>query len=119
MQFLKYLSVGGFANVIAYGTYIMLVKFGFGPVTAMSITYLIAASASFLANKGWTFKSDARISTSATKYIISQAFGYGTNLVLLSRLHYAIGIPHQIAQLLVIGVVAIELFLLNRYYVFS
>lgn len=119
MQFLKYLCVGGFTNAIAFGTYIVFVQFGFSPVVAMSTTYLIAALASFAANKGWTFRSDASISRSALKYILSQILGYGTNLVLLSWLYYMIGVPHQTAQLIGIGVVAVELFLLNRYYVFS
>jgi putative flippase GtrA len=119
MQFLRYLCVGVLSNGIAYGVYIVITQFGLAPVTGMSITYLIAAMASFAANKGWTFRSSARISRSALRYILCQLLGYGTNLIFLSWLYFVLGVPHQVAQLVGIGLVAVELFLLNRYYVFN
>lgn len=73
----------------------------------------------FAANKLWTFKSDALLSRTLLKYIAIQFFGYATNLVLLTGLHYVMGVPHHLAQLLSIAIVAIELFALSRYYVFT
>ena len=118
-QFAKYLLVGGLSNSLAYGLYILITLMDVSPIVSMSIVYVAASVTSFTANRGWTFQSDASLSGSALRYIISQTLGYGTNLVILSGLYFMLGVPHQAAQLVGILVVAVELFLLNRYYVFS
>lgn len=118
-QFAKYLLVGGLSNSLAYGLYILITLVGVSPIVGMSIVYVSASVTSFTANRGWTFQSDTSLSGSALRYAISQTLGYGTNLVILSWLYYVLDVPHQAAQLVGIGVVAVELFLLNRYYVFS
>ena len=118
-QFAKYLLVGGLSNSLAYGLYILITLVGVSPIVGMSIVYVSASVTSFTANRGWTFQSDTSLSRSALRYITSQMLGYGTNLILLYWLYYMLGVPHQTAQLIGIGVVAVELFLLNRYYVFN
>jgi putative flippase GtrA len=118
-QFAKYLAVGGLSNGLAYGLYIAITLAGLSPIVGMSIVYLVASSISFAANRGWTFQSDASFSRTAIKYIAIQMLGYGTNLGLLCLLYYSLGIPHQAAQFIGVVVVAVELFLLSRYYVFS
>ena len=118
-QFAKYLVVGGLSNSLAYGLYIAITLVGVSPIASMSMVYVVASVTAFTANRGWTFQSDTSLSRSALRYIISQMLGYGTNLILLYSLYYMLGVPHQTAQLIGIGVVAVELFLLNRYYVFN
>lgn len=118
-QFAKYLVVGGLSNSLAYGLYIAITLVGVSPIASMSMVYVVASVTAFTANRGWTFQSDTSLSRSALKYIISQMLGYGTNLILLYWFYYMLDVPHQTAQLIGIGVVAVELFLLNRYYVFN
>jgi len=118
-QFAKYLLVGGLSNSLAYGLYILITLVVVSPIVGMSIVYAAASVTSFTANRGWTFQSDTSLSGSALRYMISQALGYGTNLVILFCLYYVLGVPHQAAQLVGIGFIAVELFLLNRFYVFS
>jgi putative flippase GtrA len=118
-QFAKYLVVGGLLNSLAYGLYIAITLVGVSPIAGMSIAYVVASVTAFTANRGWTFQSDASLSRSALRYIICQMLGYGTNLILLYWFYYMLDVPHQTAQLIGIGVVAVELFLLNRYYVFN
>ncbi len=118
-QLIKYLSVGGISNLLAYVVYISIVLLGFGPIVSMTVVYVVAGSFSFVANKVWTFQSQVRSGSALAKYIVALVVGYMTNLALLSGLHYGLGLPHQIAQLVGIGVVAIELFLLSRYFVFA
>jgi putative flippase GtrA len=118
-QFAKYLVVGGLSNSLAYGLYIAITLVGVSPIAGMSMVYVVASVTAFTANRGWTFQSSASLSGSALRYILSQMLGYGTNLILLFSLYYMLGVPHQVAQLIGIGVVAVELFLLNRYYVFN
>ena len=118
-QIFKYVSVGCAANGLAYGLYILITLFGVNPVWSMTAVYLGASSASYLANKEWTFKSDADPAASLIKYSIIQLIRYFTNLVLLVGLHYGFGVPYYLAQLIGIGFVAIELFVLSRNYVFN
>jgi len=118
-QFAKYLVVGGLSNSLAYGLYIAITLVGVSPIAGMSMVYVVASVTAFTANRGWTFQSSASLSGSALRYILSQMLGYGTNLILLFSLYYMLDVPHQVAQLIGIGVVAVELFLLNRYYVFN
>ena len=118
-QFIKYLSVGGISNLLAFVVYLGIVLLGFGPIASMTVVYVVAGSFSFVANKAWTFQSNASTGSAIAKYIFALVVGYMTNLALLSGLHYGLGLPHQIAQLVGIGVVAIELFLLSRYFVFA
>ena len=118
-QFAKYLVVGGLSNVLAYGLYLGVTSVGVSPVVGMSVIYVAASIASFTANRGWTFHSDGSLRGSALKYLLVQFLGYGTNLLILFCLYYILNIPHQSAQLIGIVIVSVELFLLNRYYVFS
>jgi putative flippase GtrA len=118
-QFVKYLAVGGLTNGFAYVGYILLTLAGVNPIASMSIVYCFASVIAFTANRGWTFQSDGRVGRSLPRYVISQVIGYATNLILLYCLYYVLGLPHQAAQLIGIGLVAVLLFLLNRYYVFS
>jgi putative flippase GtrA len=118
-QFAKYIAVGGMSNGLAYGLYIIITFSGVSPIIAMSIVYVFASVIAFTANKGWTFQSNTNINKIIIRYLMSQVLGYGTNLILLYWLHYVLGVPHQTAQLLGIGIVAVVLFLISRYYVFS
>jgi hypothetical protein len=117
-QVIKYLSVGCVANGLAYALYLLMTLLGINPVWSMTAVYLAASSTSFAANKVWTFKSDTDLGVSLGKYVIVQLLGYVTNLVVLTALHYGLGVPHSLAQLIGIAFVAIELFTLTRNYVF-
>lgn len=117
-QFVKYLMVGGLANGSAYVLYLGFVFMGAGPYLSMTIVYLAASIIAFSMNRKWTFASDVSIRRATGRYVIIQGIGYLTNLILLVGLHHALGVPHYLAQLTGIILVAIELFLLNRYYVF-
>jgi putative flippase GtrA len=112
------MSVGGISNALAYILYVVITLFGVAPVVSMTVIYIVAGGLTFIANKTWTFKSGARTGGTLAKYIVAQLLGYFTNRLLLAGLHYCLGVPHYFAQLLGMGLVAIELFLLSRYYVF-
>jgi putative flippase GtrA len=118
-QFAKYLSVGLLANGSAYAMYVVIVRLGAHPVASMTIVYLLASALAFQANKAWTFRSLVHFDRAILRYVLAQALGYLTNLLLLAGLHYGCGIPHYISQLLGMAIVAVELFLMSRYYVFA
>ena len=110
--------VGGLANGSAYVLYLGFVFMGAGLYLSMTIVYLAASIVAFSMNRKWTFASDVSIRKATVRYVVIQGIGYLTNLILLLGLHHAFGVPHYLAQLAGIILVAIELFLLNRYYVF-
>jgi putative flippase GtrA len=118
-QFARYLSVGLLSNGLAYAMYVVIVLLGGHPVVSMTIVYILASSIAFQANKVWTFHSLVRFDRALLRYVFVQALGYVTNLLLLAGLHYGCGIPHYTSQLLGMAIVAVELFLISRYYVFA
>lgn len=118
-QFLKYLSVGCVSNVAAYCFYLIIVAIGFAPLVSMTLVYVFACFGSFFVNKSWTFKSTRRLRAPLLKFVVVQLIGYATSFVLLLVLHHQLGIHHYVVQLIGMLIVAIELFLLCRYYVFA
>lgn len=118
-QFARYLSVGLLANGLAYAIYVVIAQLGAHPVASMTMVYLLASALAFQANKAWTFRSFVRFDRVFLRYVLVQFLGYLTNLLLLVGLHYGCGIPHHISQLLGMAIVAVELFLMSRYYVFA
>lgn len=117
-QFAKYLAVGGLLNGLAYSLYLATTLTGASPSVSMSLIYVIMSVTTYTANRSWTFQSDAILSKSALRYFLIQIIGYLTNLTMLVILSRVLGFPHQWVQLLAIFVVGVELFVLNKYYVF-
>lgn len=118
-QVFRYSLVGIFSNIVAYGIYLVIVFLGVNPFLSMTLVYVLACTIAFAGNRGWTFRSSVSLRKSSRRYVIAQLIGYLTNLLMLSILYLFLGTPHQIAQLIGIIFVAIELFLLNKYFVFA
>lgn len=74
--------------------------------------------ASFYGNKRWTFSVTGKSRSLFPRYVSIQIAGYVTNLGLLILFHKRLGFPHQAVQLVSIALVACELYLLSKYYVF-
>lgn len=117
-QFYRYLVVGAGSNAIGYGMYLLITWLGVGALLGMSIIYLCACLVSFAGNKRWTFASRSNSIALLPRYVCMQIAGYLTNFLLLLVLYKHLGFSHQVIQLLAMFVVAIELFLLSKYYVF-
>lgn len=118
-QVFRYSLVGFFSNIVAYGMYLVIVFLGVNPFLSMTLVYVLACTIAFVGNRGWTFRSSVSLRKSSRRYVLAQLIGYLTNLLLFSVLYLILGAPHQFAQLFGIVIVAIELFLLNRYFVFG
>lgn len=117
-QFLRYSLVGVASNVVGYSFYLLVTSIGLGSIQGMSLVYACAGLASFAGNKKWTFGDNTRTSKIFPRYVAIQITGYLTNLLLLLVLYKQFGLPHQWVQLIAIAVVAIEMFLLSKFYVF-
>jgi len=118
-QLLRYAVVGVGSNVILYLVYLLLTSLGLGHKTAMTLLYTVGILQTFLLNRRWTFDDRSAIHGTFSRYIITYALGYLFNLGLLYILVDEVGLPHQIVQGVLIFVVAVFLFLLQKYWVFS
>ena len=118
-QFLRYAVIGLGSNVILYLAYLLLTSFGLGHKTAMTLVYGVGTLQTFLLNRRWTFDDRRETHSTFFRYIITYTLGYLFNLGVLYILVDEVGLPHQMVQGVLIFVVAVFLFLLQKYWVFS
>lgn len=117
-QFIRYVVVGLASNAIIYVIYLVLTHFGMAPKLAMSLLYAVGVLQTFVFNKKWSFRFDGAATPALVRYATAYALGYVVNLSALMLLVDQMGLPHQWVQGVMIVVVAVMLFLAQRYWVF-
>ncbi|WP_296543294.1 GtrA family protein [Rhodoferax sp.] len=110
--------VGLVSNAIIYVIYLVLTQLGMGHKLAMSLLYAVGVLQTFFFNKKWSFRFDGAASPALVRYATAYALGYIVNLSALMLLVDQMGLPHQWVQGAMIVVVAVMLFLAQRYWVF-
>jgi putative flippase GtrA len=90
-----------------------------GYKTAMTLLYAIGILQTFIFNKSWTFKHHGERSLPFIKYISSYMAGYVINLMGLIVFVDNVGLPHQLVQGIMVLVVAMFLFLMQKFWVFK
>jgi len=118
IQFARYAIVGIVSNAVCYILYLTLTYAGMGHKTAMTLLYAVAVAQTFFFNRKWSFKHKGHMSSGFIRYIVSYALGYFINLVALIVLVDRMQYPHQIIQGIMIFVLAVMLFLLQKFWVF-
>jgi putative flippase GtrA len=117
-QFLRYALVGLLSNAALYLLYLLLTGWGLEPKLAMSLLYCVGIVQTFFANRNWSFRSQAAGRASFIRYLLAYLVGYGVNLLGLMLLVDRFGLPHRWVQALMVVVVAMLLFMLQRFWVF-
>jgi len=117
-QFIRYVVVGLASNAIIYVIYLVLTRIGMGHKLAMSLLYAVGVLQTFFFNKKWSFRFDGAATPALVRYATAYALGYVVNLSALMLLVDQMGLPHQWVQGVMIVVVAVMLFLAQRYWVF-
>lgn len=117
-QFIRYVVVGLASNAAIYVAYLLLTLLGMGPKLAMSLLYGVGVLQTFVFNKKWSFRFDGAATPALLRYVVAYAVGYVVNLLALMLLVDQAGMQHQLIQALMIFVVAIMLFVAQRYWVF-
>jgi len=117
-QFVRYAVVGLASNAFGYLLYLALTHLGMGHKLAMSLLYAVGVLQSFVFNKKWSFRFDGAATPALMRYASAYAVGYIVNLSALMLLVDQMGLPHQWVQGAMIVVVAVMLFLAQRYWVF-
>ena len=118
-QFATYSIIGILTNATGYLIYLTLTYFWEQPKLAMTILYCFGATLGFLSNRRFSFKSSGHIGTEGVRYLITQFLGYLLNLLILIIFVDWIGFPHEYVQMFAVIIVAVYLFFLLRFFVFS
>ncbi len=117
-QLLRFGVIGLLQNGIGYGLYLILTLAGLPPKPTMTFLYLAGATASFLANRRFTFGHTGKLTHAGIRFMLAHLGGYLINLLLLWWLVDQNGYPHQWVQACAIFVVAAYLFVSFRFFVF-
>ena len=115
---LRYVAVGGSVNGAGYLAYLALTWFGLSPRLAVTVLLPLSLWAAYQFHGRVTFSGSGRDRATGVRFLIVSLTGYALNLALLTALVDGAGVPHQIAQLLSIGLIALVMFRLLRRVVF-
>lgn len=118
-QFMRYVLVGLASNLFLYIVYLVVtILWGMGPKTAMSVLYAAGVAQTFLFNRRWTFRHQGGLQRAFTRYVASYVFGYLLNLGVLWTAVDFFYFEHQIVQGVMILILSVLLFLLQKFWVF-
>ena len=117
-QLLRYGIVGLMSNAMGYALYLGLTYMGIGPKFAMSLLYALGILQTFVFNKRWSFRHEGVHGQAFIRYGVTYGIGYLINLSALFLLVDWLGYPHQIVQAGLIVIIAIFLFMLQKFWVF-
>ena len=119
IQAQRFVLVGIISNGLCYGCFLALLWSGLvGYVKAMTAAYSLGVILSFLFNKVFTFEHHGRFMPALVRFIALYLSGYLINLWLLWFLVDALGWPAAVAQLLVIVMLAVYFFFMQRLIIF-
>jgi putative flippase GtrA len=117
-EVLRFSIVGLMSNAALYLLYLLCTGVGFGHKTAMTILFVIGTIQTFTLNKNWTFQYQGFNKSILAKYMLIYSGAYITNLLGLMFFVDYLHLPDEIVQGVMIFLVAVLLFLLQRYWVF-
>ncbi len=118
-QLVRFGIVGLVSNVVLFIAYLAITSAGTEHKIAMTLLYAVGVVQTFILNKRWSFRHQGENRTAFVRYCISYSFGYVINLAALYILVDTIGYPHQIVQGAMIIALAVILFALQKFWVFT
>jgi putative flippase GtrA len=118
-SFVRFAIVGVCSNAALYLAYIGLSLAGMGHKTAMTVTFVLGILVTFALNRSWSFQSSRPAAGAFVRYAATYLFGYAVNMLALVLLVDVAGFPHQLVQALMVVLVAVLMFVLQRRWVFD
>ena len=85
----------------------------------MSFLYILGTLLGYILNKYFSFKSKIHNNLEWIKYCISYSIGYFLNFIILFYFVDFLNFPHRYVQLIAIIIVALLLFIMLRFFVFT
>jgi putative flippase GtrA len=113
-----YFIVGITVNLLLYGVYLLLSHF-IDPKLSMTLAYGIGVAIGYFSHKKITFLHEGDYLKTLYRFLIAHGIGYLINLMSLHFFVTIIGFRHQLVQAVSILVIAIYLFIIFKYWVFS
>lgn len=120
IQLFRYIIVGILSNVTLILLFGILRLFGIQDFIALTITYLIGASATLVLNGRWTFTSLTKQDfwPKAVKYFSLYGVGLVISIFSYSLITSELGVPAILAQTVTVFICAVFLFIGQRSWVF-
>jgi putative flippase GtrA len=118
VEFVRYVLVGIISNVLLYGAYIALTFAGTEPKLAMTILYAAGVAQTFAFNRRWSFRHGGSSRPALARYCAAYALGYAINYLALAHLVDRLGYAHQLVQGVMVVLLALGLFALQKFWVF-
>lgn len=116
---LVYFGVIGITiNALGYLLYLFLTSQGINPKNVVTVFYFIGTILTFLLNKSVTFSYKGRSNRAFWRFLLAYGFGYFVNLSGLIIGVDWLEFPHQLVQAVMIIVVGLMLFILQKLWVF-
>ena len=119
IQLLRFAFIGVIFNLFLYLSYLLITSLGVGHKTAMTALYATGTGLTFVLNKKWTFEHKGHVSKTFLNYVLIYLFGYLLNFCGLYLFVDRLGFSHQLVQGILIFVIALLLFLLQKSIVFK
>jgi putative flippase GtrA len=117
-QLLRYGITGLISNAVMFIGYVLATGVGMGHKAAMSVFYGLSVLQTFAFNRRWTFRHGGRLAGPFLKHVTVYLAGYVFNLAGLVFFVDVAGLPHLAVQAVLIVLIAILLFVLQKYWVF-
>jgi putative flippase GtrA len=118
-QLVRFGIVGCSNTLLSWCAYALLVSAGIPVLPASGIAWTLGALNSYVQNRRWTFRSQARRTPELARFAAVQCAGLALDLVLLQALTRDAGVHHLLAQALVYPVTMVATFLLSRQWAFA
>ena len=115
---LRFGAVGLGSNVLLYLLYLAATAVGVEPKVAVTLIYLVGVLQTFVLNKRWTFQHEGRVRRTAARYWVAYTLAYAAHMVLLFIFVDIAGFDHRVVQGVLIAVIGLVLFALQKYWVF-
>jgi len=117
-QFSRWLIVGLVSNGLMYLAYLALTRTLLDPMTAMTVVYCGGVLLGFIGHRKWSFEHSGRVDVALLRYLGVYAIGYVINLGGLAIGLSALDMRHEFVQATMVLIVAVFMFLMQRYFVF-
>lgn len=117
-EFVRFAVVGVISNGVLFALYLAITELGMGHKLAATLAYVMGVLQTFAFNKSWSFRDGGALGPAFFRYVAIYVFGYLLNMLVLVALVDRAGYRHQWVQGSTILVLAVMLFLLQKFWVF-
>lgn len=117
-QLVRYALVGFTSNAALFAGFLLLVHLGLSATVSMTVLYATGVALTFALNRRWTFRHAGHARRPLVRFVLSHLSCYGLNLLLLNVLVDRLQWPAAPVQAGAILLIALLLFLLQKFWVF-